>query len=106
MAAAHVAGPAFATRANGPQLPVYADDEIGPWVAAHGLTPDGYQQQFDKLTPQGYFPAVVQAAGASAATARFDTLFVKRETPTARAWHAAGPVANAAIDAVMRGAMQ
>jgi hypothetical protein len=48
----------------------------------------------------------VQAAGSSAASARFAALFVQTEDIVAKAFSATGPVANAAIDAVVQQTMQ
>jgi CubicO group peptidase (beta-lactamase class C family) len=99
--------PSFVTsQKDGRYFSLFVDNEIGPWVARHGITPSEYQQQFDDLTPKGYFPICVQAAGTSASNARFTTIFVKREELTAREWNATGPTANTDIDNVIKEIMQ
>jgi CubicO group peptidase (beta-lactamase class C family) len=82
------------------------DNEIGPWVASHGLSPADYQSKFNELTPKGYFPLCVQAAGSNKDTAGFDVIFATREELTPRQWNSTGPVANAGIDAVMQSIME
>jgi len=107
---AHTAGwcrPAFVTRQkDGRYLSLFVDNEIGPWVARHGLTPDEYQHEFDDLKAKGYFPLCVQAAGSSKSSARFAALFAKRETLTVREWNATGPRTNADIDKVLNEIMK
>jgi CubicO group peptidase (beta-lactamase class C family) len=99
--------PAFVTlNASDLYLSVFTDREIGPWVARHNLTPADYQSEFNTWTGKNYFPLVVQAAGSSAASARFAALFVQQETSVARQFQATGPVANAGIDAIIEKAMQ
>jgi hypothetical protein len=56
-------------------LSAFVHNEIGPWVARHGMTSDGYQGEFDTLTPKGYFPICVQGGGSGAST-RYAALFV------------------------------
>jgi CubicO group peptidase (beta-lactamase class C family) len=87
-------------------LSLFVDDEIGPWVARHNLTPDGYQNEFDTQKGKGLFPVCVQAAGSGKASARFAALFAKSEQPVAKDFHATGPVANTSIDAVIQQAMK
>jgi hypothetical protein len=85
---------------------IFGDDQIGDWIARHELTSAGYQQVFDQLVPQGFWPVSVQAGGAGGA-ARFAVVFGKTDQPLALTWQTpTGPVANAAIDDVMRQAMQ
>jgi len=99
--------PALVTpQSSGRYFSLFVDNEIGPWVAAHGLTGGQYQQQFDELKTNGYFPLCVQAAGSSKSSARFATIFAKREAPTAREWNATGPRVNADIDDVLNTIMQ
>ncbi len=101
------ARPLLATRnAHGKYLSLFVDDEIGPWVARHEMTPAQYQAAWDELVPQGFFPSSVDAGGTSAASARFSAVFVKKETRTPPAWKATGPVEHNGIDEVMRGIMQ
>lgn len=107
---AHTAGwcrPSFVTcQKDGRYLSLFVDNEVGPWVAAHGLSPDEYQAQWNDLRPKGYFPVCVQAAGTSKTAARFATIFVKRESLTVREWNATGPRTNAAIDDVVKEIMK
>lgn len=85
---------------------IFRDDLIGDFVARHELTSAGYQQEFDTFVPQGYWPVSVQAGGVGPA-ARFAVVFAKTDQPLALSWRApTGPVANAAIDDVMRQAME
>ena len=99
--------PSFVTL-NGGNLyfSVFTDREIGPYVARHNMTPADYQNEFDAWTGKGFFPAVVQAAGADAGSARFAALFAQSETVVPRKFTATGPVANAGIDAIIEKAMQ
>jgi CubicO group peptidase (beta-lactamase class C family) len=87
-------------------MSLFVDSEVGPWVARHNMTPDGYQTEFDTWTGKSFFPVCVQAAGSSAASARFAALFVQTEGTTAKQFHATGPVTNNGIDNVIRQAMQ
>lgn len=48
-----------------------------PWVMYHEMTPKEYQRVFDKYVPQGYYPAVVSAAGSGNDT-RIAAIFLKR----------------------------
>jgi CubicO group peptidase (beta-lactamase class C family) len=99
--------PAFVTlNGDNRYLSLFTADETGPWVARHDLTPAQYQAEFDTWTAKGYFPARVQAAGSSAASARFAALFVRREAPVPKHFTATGPVANHHIDAVVREVMR
>jgi len=70
------------------------------------MTPDGYQTEFNTWTGKSFFPVCVQAAGSSAASARFAALFVQSENTVTKQFHATGPVANTDIDNVIRQAMQ
>jgi CubicO group peptidase (beta-lactamase class C family) len=87
-------------------LSVSVDDEVGPWVAGHNMTPDGYQNEFDTWTQKGFFPACVQAAGSDKSSARFAAVFLQSESRTQKQFHATGPVANESIDTVIRQAMR
>jgi CubicO group peptidase (beta-lactamase class C family) len=98
--------PAFVTVDNSHHfMSLFVDNEVGDWVARHNISPDDYQTEFNKWTGQGFFPINVQAGGTDAVSARFAALFVKTESTVARQFHANGPVANAAIDAVLQKAM-
>lgn len=91
---------------DGRYASIFRDDRSGDFVARHELTSAGYQQEFDQVVPQGYWPVSVQAGGVGGA-ARFAVVFGKTDQPIALSWRPpTGPVANAAIDDVMRQAME
>ena len=91
---------------DGRYASIFRDDQIGPWVARHGLTSAGYQQEFDRLVPQGFYPIDVHAGGQGTAT-RFAALFARQETIDPLVWHApTGPTTVAAIDTLVQQAMQ
>src|SRR6185437_173771 len=72
-------------------LSLFVDNEIGPWIARHNMSPADYQAAFDTCTAKGYFPSCVQAAGTDAASARFAALFVQGESPVEKQFQATGP---------------
>ena len=84
---------------------LFVHNDIGPWVARHGLTAAQYQNEFDTWTGKGYFPVSVQGGGQGDDT-RYTALFAKREDPLPQVFTPVGPTANAAIDAVIKKAMQ
>jgi CubicO group peptidase (beta-lactamase class C family) len=85
---------------------IFRDDLLGEWFARHELTSAGYQQVFDEFVPQGFWPVSVQAGGVGAGT-RFAVVFGKSDEPLPLTWQPpSGPVANAAVDDVMREAME
>ncbi len=91
--------PSFVTpNTDNDYLSVFVADETGPWVAHHNMTPSDYQNYFNQLTAQGFYPTAVQAAGADASSARLAAIFVKSQSITSQTFTATGPVANAAID--------
>jgi CubicO group peptidase (beta-lactamase class C family) len=99
--------PAFVTLdTDSRYLSLFVNNEIGPWVARHNLSPTGYQKEFDTNTENGFFPICVQAAGGDKDSAHFAALFVKSESIVAKTFQATGPVANAGIDAIIQKAMQ
>jgi CubicO group peptidase (beta-lactamase class C family) len=69
------------------------------------LTAAQYQTEFDSWTEKGFFPSCVQGGGSGSST-RYAALFVKSEQQVQNHFQAAGPVANAGIDAVIEQAMQ
>jgi CubicO group peptidase (beta-lactamase class C family) len=87
-------------------MSLFVADEIGPWVARHNMTPDAYQTEFNTWTAKGYFPICVQAAGGSAAAARFAALFVQTEDVVAKRFSATGPIANSRIDDAVQEVMR
>lgn len=96
------ARPAYVTLdGDGRYLSIFVDDQIGPWIARHGLTSAQYQAEFDRLVPLGFYPICVQGGG-SGAVRRFAVLFAKQETPLARQWTSVGVGTAPAVDAVMQ----
>jgi len=94
--------PSFVTlNGDNQYLSVFVANEIGPYWARHGMTPSDYQNYFNTYTAQGFYPVVVQAAGADAASARFAALFIKNNTVITKQFTATGPIANATIDAAV-----
>jgi CubicO group peptidase (beta-lactamase class C family) len=84
---------------------VFVNNEAGGWVARNNLSPDDYQNEYVTWTKKGLLPICVQAAGTNKNSARFAALFVEKEDIVPVQFHATGPVANAAIDAVIQDAM-
>ena len=99
--------PSFVTLSRASRyVSLFVDNEVGPWVARHGMTPDGYQSEFNTWTQKGFFPVCVQAGGKDAASARFAALFVQSESLIPRQWHATGTGGKAQIDDVVHGILQ
>ncbi len=99
--------PAFVTLdGDNRYMSLFVDNEVGPWVGRHDMTPDGYQTEFNTWTGKSFFPVCVQAAGSSASSVRFAALFVQSENTVAKQFHASGPVANTDIDNVIHQAME
>jgi hypothetical protein len=78
---------------DGNYASVFRDDQIGPGQARHGLTAQQYQQTFDTLKAEGYFPIQVQGGGAGSNT-RFAAIFTKTETITPRKFTVTGSPAS------------
>jgi CubicO group peptidase (beta-lactamase class C family) len=98
--------PAFVTiDGNQNYFSLFVNNEIGPWVARQNLSSDAYQNDFDTWTGKGFFPICVQGAGNDAASARYAAIFAQSESTVPRKFQATGPVANAAIDAVVQQGM-
>ena len=83
----------------------FVDSQVGSSAARHNMTSAKYQEEFDTLKGKGYFPSCVQGGGSGAGT-RYAAIFVKREDPIKREFHATGPVANADIDNLFKQIMQ
>jgi CubicO group peptidase (beta-lactamase class C family) len=64
-------------------LSVFLDDQIGPWVARHGMVKSDYERQRHEFLGQGFFPLVVQAGG-TGGSVRYAALFTKRVRPVER----------------------
>ena len=86
-------------------LSIFVDDQIGPWVARHGLTSAQYQAEFDRLVPLGYYPICVQGGG-SGAGIRFAVIFARQEAPLQRQWNTVGVGDAPAVDQVMLDTLQ
>jgi len=84
---------------------LFVDNEVGSVIARHGLTTAGYQTEFNDWSSKGFLPVCVQGGGSGEAT-RYAALFVQLEQPVPKHFQATGPVANAAIDAVIEQAMR
>ena len=89
---------------HGRHLSIFVDDQIGPWIARHGLTSAQYQAEFDRLVPLGFYPIDVQGGGSGAAR-RFAVIFAKQDQPLARQWTSVGVGTAPAVDAVMKDAI-
>ena len=75
------------------------------WVARHGLTSAGYQQEFDRLVPQGFYPIDVHAGGQGPPPGLPHSSH-GRDDRSARLACAKGPTTVAAIDTLVQQAMQ
>jgi CubicO group peptidase (beta-lactamase class C family) len=82
-------------------LSIFVDDQIGPWIARHGLTSAQYQAEFDRLVPLGFYPICVQGGG-SGSGIRFAAIFARQEEPLARRWTTVGVGDSPALDQVMQ----
>lgn len=86
-------------------LSIYRDDVIGPCVARHGLSAAGYQAEFDRWVPLGYYPISVQGGG-SGAGIRFAVIFAKQEAALPRQWTVTGVGSAPTVDDTMRQVLQ
>jgi CubicO group peptidase (beta-lactamase class C family) len=86
-------------------LSIFVDDQIGPWVARHGLTSAQYQDEFNRLVPLGLYPICVQGGG-SGAGIRFAVIFARQEAPLPRQWTQVGIGTAPGVDQVMRDTLQ
>jgi CubicO group peptidase (beta-lactamase class C family) len=93
---------------DGNYASVFRDDQIGPLQARHGLTAQQYQQTFNTLTAEGYFPIHVQGGGAGN-NALFAAIFTKTEAITPRVFTVTGSPASRSgdpYDAAMHNVMK
>ncbi|CAG8629748.1 3145_t:CDS:2 [Ambispora gerdemannii] len=96
------ARPSFVTLSSSYQyFSVFVDNQIGPWVARHGLTSSQYQAEFDKWVAQGYYPFSVQGGG-SGSGIRIAVIFAKDTIPIPRNFTASGLTTVQSIDDVMK----
>ena len=92
--------PSFVTlNTDNDYMSLFVANETGLWVAHHNMSPGDYQNYFNQLTAQNYYPVCVQAAGSDASSAHLAAIFVQTQSITPQTFSATGPVANAAIDA-------
>jgi CubicO group peptidase (beta-lactamase class C family) len=85
---------------------IYRDDQIGDWVARHGMTSQAYQHEFDRFVGEGFYPINVQGGGEGANT-RFAAIFARQESIAPPVWHQpTGPTTVQALDDVIRQAME
>ena len=82
-------------------LSIFVDDQIGPWIARHGLTSAQYQAEFNRLVPLGFYPICVQGGGSGSGT-RFAVIFARQEQALAREWTTVGVGDAPAVDQVMQ----
>jgi CubicO group peptidase (beta-lactamase class C family) len=82
-------------------LSIFRDDQIGPWVARHGLTSNEYQAEFNRFVGLGYYPIDVQGGGTGNGI-RFAVIFAKQESILPRQWTAVGAGTAPAVDDTMR----
>ncbi len=85
----------------------FSNDNVGRWVARHGLTASAYQREFDSNVANGLFPICIDAGGVGSSV-RFAAIFAERDIPHARQWSVTGrrPVALAATDALVESFMK
>lgn len=74
---------------DGLYVGVFQNDSVGPEIVRHGMTAAGYQNVFNEMSSQGFFPVCVAAGGTGAAT-RFAAAFAKQTAPQPRRWSATG----------------
>jgi CubicO group peptidase (beta-lactamase class C family) len=86
-------------------LSVFVDDQVDHWAAETDLAADALTRALADWERKGHHPVSIQAAGASARTARFAAVLVRDDTILPRRWSATGPAANAEIDGVMKSVM-
>ena len=86
---------------------VFSNDNVGRWVARHGLTATAYQREFDSNVANGLVPICIDAGGVGSG-ARFAAIFAERDIPSAREWSATGrmPTALAATEALVESFMK
>jgi CubicO group peptidase (beta-lactamase class C family) len=99
--------PAYVTLSpSGRYLSVFVDDQIGPWIARHGMAKSDYERQRQKFVRQGFFPLAVQAGGTGSAV-RYAALFSKRSVALKRRFtlRDSEDLPHNDIDEVMRGMM-
>ena len=86
-------------------LSAFADDQVDGWAADVDLTATALQRTLADWERNGLHPVALQAAGASAATARFTAIAAHDDAILPRTWRATGPAAHGEIDEVMRSVM-
>lgn len=86
-------------------LSLFVDNQVDRWAAAADLTAATLPHELAAWDRMGLSPIAIQAAGASAGTARFAALAVGINEILPRAWNATGPATRAEIDDVMKSVM-
>jgi CubicO group peptidase (beta-lactamase class C family) len=86
---------------------VFSNDNVGQWVARHGLTASAYQREFDSNVAAGLVPICIDAGGVGSG-ARFAAIFAERDISHERRWSATGrrPAALAATEAIVESFMK
>jgi CubicO group peptidase (beta-lactamase class C family) len=97
--------PALVATTGGRFASLFVHNDIGPWVARHGMTAAAYQTEFNTWTAKGYFPLTVQGGGSGIDT-RYTALFAKQEEAVPQSFTPVGLTTNAAIDNVILAAMR
>ena len=90
---------------NDRYVSLFVDNQVDRWAAAVDLTAAALPRELAAWERKGLSPLSIQAAGASAASARFAAIAIGQDEILPRAWHATGPVARAEIDDVMKSIM-
>lgn len=96
-----------APTADGMQLAVYRDDQVGEWVARHGLNAAAYQAEFDAQKARGLFPVALASAGAGNGT-RYSAIFAGKTAAVARVFSTTGmrDAALAGVDDLLKSFMR
>jgi CubicO group peptidase (beta-lactamase class C family) len=81
-------------------LSVFVANEIGDSALRVNMTAAEYQVEFDRQRTLGNMPICVQAAGATAADARFAAIFARDTEVVPRRAKATGPCINDRIDTI------
>jgi CubicO group peptidase (beta-lactamase class C family) len=86
-------------------LSIFVGDQVGPWIARHGLTSAGYQAEFNRLVPLGFYPVCVQGGG-SGTGIRFAVIFARQEAALPRQWTTVGLGSAPTVDQTMRNTLE
>ena len=92
---------------DGLYVGVFRNDSLGPEIVRHGMTSSDYQNAFDQMKAQGFFPVCVGAGGTAGAT-RFAAAFAMQTAPQPRSWTATGSTVSllSGIDSLVQDFMR